>query len=182
MARLLARLGIGAMVIFGIVALFVPGLVPKAMPPYDKVLHFSFFFVAALLAGFSVESLTGALIFGAVLILGGMLVEVVQGASGGGRTAELMDAVVNAAGAASGVLIVFLLKRRGGGAVGESVDAAPSSRMIRTVRAAYLDARSRAATDKECLRAAVLAYQHFRPEDDEAKARREIVRMLENID
>ncbi|MEQ8711091.1 MAG: hypothetical protein RIC36_19080 [Rhodospirillales bacterium] len=181
MARLAARMGIGAMIAFGIVALFVPDLVPKAGPPYDKVLHFSFFMVAALLAGFSVEGLAGAMIFGAVLILGGMLVEVVQGASGGGRTAELMDAVVNAAGAGCGVLIVFLLKR-GGGSAEEAADANPSSRMIRTVRAAYLDARSRGATDKECLRAAVLAYQHFRPEDDEPKARREIVRMLENID
>lgn len=182
MVRLIARLGIGAMMVFGVVALFVPDLMPKAQPPYDKVLHFSFFLVASLLAGFSVEGLAGSLIFGAFLILGGMLVEVVQGASGGGRSVELMDAIVNAGGAATGVLIVFLLKRVGGGAGGEVVDAAPSSRMIRTVRAAYLDARSRGASDKECLRAAVLAYQHFRPEDDEAKARREIVRMLENID
>lgn len=177
------RIGIVCLLGYGIAALFVPAIVPKAAPPYDKALHFGFFFLAALLAGLSVQSRAGALLFGAILVLGGMLVEVAQGFAGAGRSAEYMDAAVNAAGALTAVALIALLRRGGGSAAPDSPsDDGPSSKLVRTVRAAFLDARSRGATDTECLRAAVLAYQHFRPEDDDAKARREIVRMIENLD
>ncbi len=178
------RIGIVCLLGYGLTALFVPAIVPQAVPPYDKALHFGFFFFAALLAGLSVRSRAGALLFGAILVLGGMLVEVAQGFAGAGRSAEYMDAAVNAAGALTAVALIALLRRGGSdGTTSQSPsDDGPSSMLVRTVRAAYLDARSRGATDTECLRAGVLAYQHFRPEDDDAKARREIVRMIENLD
>jgi hypothetical protein len=183
MGTTIPRIGIVCLLGYGLAALFVPSIVPQAMPPYDKALHFGFFFFAALLAGLSVRSRAGALMFGAILVLGGMLVEVAQGLAGAGRSAEYMDAAVNAAGALTAVILIALLRRGGGGNAEESAsEEGPSSMLVRTVRAAYLDARSRNASDTECLRAAVLAYQHFRPEDDDAKARREIVRMIENLD
>lgn len=183
MGILVARAGIAALLVYGVVALFQPQIVPKAPPPYDKALHFSFFFIAALFAGLSVRNRAASVMFGAILVLGGMVVEIAQGALVPGRSAEYLDAAVNAAGAATGILIVLLLRRSGGaGDAAGGTDDAASPQVVRTVRAAYLDARSRNASDAECLRAAVLAYQHFLPEVDEARARREIVRMVENLD
>ena len=115
------RIGIACLMGYGLTALFVPAIVPQAGPPYDKALHFGFFFFAALLAGLSVRSRAGALLFGAILVLGGMLVEVAQGFAGAGRSAEYMDAAVNAGGALTAVILIALLRRGGSDGRGRAV-------------------------------------------------------------
>ena len=92
--------------------------VPKIpVPNLDKVVHFTFYFVAVILGCFFARERTAGrlkmmkttLIFAAVTIIYGIVIEVLQYRFTATRDGNVYDALANISGTLAGVVILFAM-------------------------------------------------------------------------
>ncbi|GGD46321.1 VanZ family protein [Muriicola marianensis] len=91
------------------------------IPYFDKIVHFTFYFIAAVLGGLFLLSskqkvkankqLFLKFLFG--LIGYGIIIEVFQGSFTTYRSAELLDILANSVGAIIGILLIRVVYRKG---------------------------------------------------------------------
>ncbi|NNJ89621.1 MAG: VanZ family protein [Eudoraea sp.] len=93
------------------------------IPYFDKLVHFTFYFVASMLGGlFGREISKGGIskvkvlgISFVGLIFYGIIIEVIQGSLTTYRSGELMDVIANSAGTLLGTLLIWGVFSKGSG-------------------------------------------------------------------
>ena len=164
------RIGLSAFVAFGILAVVQPEYMPRAEPPFDKLLHFGLFALATLFGVISVRDHRIAFLIAGLILCAGVAIEIIQAALPG-RSAEMMDAGANALGALAVLAPYYFMKRNAG--------VTPEETLRQQVLEIYHLERRRGETQAKCLERAAEVYRLARPSLAEHEIRLQIVRIIE---
>lgn len=171
MRTTIGRFGLLALVAFAILAIAQPQYMPKADAPYDKLLHFALFALAAVFAVLSTKDHRVAFSLAGAILAAGIAIEIIQ-ALIPGRSADIMDAAANALGVIA-VLAPYYFTRRD---AGETPEETIRKQVIEIYRQEMASGESQAKS----LERAAEAYRLARPSLEEREIRLLVVKIIED--
>lgn len=171
MRTMIGKIGLLALVAFAILAILQPEYMPHAEPPYDKLLHFGLFALAAGFAVISTNDYRIALTIAGLILIAGISIEIIQ-AILPGRSADMMDAAANALGVISILAPYYFMRREPG--------ATPEENINKQIVEIYREARAAGESQAKGLEKAAETYRLARPQLEEHEIRLQVVKIIED--
>lgn len=166
----IGRIGLAALVAFGIFALIQPEYMPRAEAPFDKMLHFGLFALATLFAILGTNDYRIAFSLAGLILIAGLSIEIIQSFLPG-RSADMMDAAANGLGALAVLGPYFFMKRENSDTTGDTIR--------QQIIDIYNHERAAGETQAKSLEIAAETYRLAEPSLQEHEIRLNVARIIE---